>query len=191
MLSGADMASARVASFEFLNNQAQTVAGLNSSDGKAQGAANASDELKGMPSDISYRDAVISARRKLGNSEIRPPKLNEEYGPGKLSVDKQLALLTLSNNKIIAFQAKDFQGKFDEGKTYDISSIKRTEKGIYVKTGIGRDIAKEQEKRIEDERRRENEKAREASRQASRAIGGILGDSGSSRGRDKGHGREM
>jgi hypothetical protein len=129
----------------------------------------------------------VNVRKKLGNNEVRPPKLNEEYGPGKLSVDKQLALLTLSNNKVIAYQAKDFQGKFEEGKTYDILSIKRTEQGIYVKTGIERDIAREQEKRQEQERQRESEKARQAAREATRAIGGIARDIS----RDMGRGRGM
>jgi hypothetical protein len=189
MLSSADMANARAASFEFLNDQTQTEQGLNASDGKIQSAANASDELKGMSSNISYKDAVINARKKLGNNEVRPPKLNEEYGPGKLSVDKQLALLTLSNNKVIAYQAKDFQGKFEEGKTYDIASIKRTERGIFVKTGIERDIAQAQEKRLEQERQRENEKARQAARDATRAIGGVARDMGRDMGR--GHGMGM
>jgi hypothetical protein len=187
MLSDADMADVRVASFEFLNNQAQTDTGLNSSDGKTQGAANASDELKGMSTEIPYKDAVISARRRLGNGDIRPPRLNEEYGPGRLSVGKQLALLTLSNNKVIAYQAKDFRGKFEEGKTYDIASIKRTDRGILVRTGIERDMAEEQEKRLEQERRREDEKARQASQEAARAVGGIARDVG----RCMGRGMEM
>jgi putative PIN family toxin of toxin-antitoxin system len=184
MLSSADMANARTASFEFLNDQAMTDNGLNASDGKIQSAANASDELKGMSANVSYKDAVINVRKKLGNNDVRPPKLNEEYGPGKLSVDKQLALLTLSNNKVIAYQAKDFQGKFEEGKIYDISSIKRTEQGIYVKSGIERDLAKEQEKRLEQERQREKEKARQSVREATRAIGGIIKDGGRDIGRD-------
>jgi hypothetical protein len=169
-----------------LNNQPQTDKGLNSSDGKTQSAANASDELKGLLANISYKDAVINVRRNLGYSEVRPPKLNEEYGPGKLSVDKQLALLTLSNSKVIAYQAKDFQGKFEEGKTYDIASIKRTEQGIYVKTGIERDIAREQEKRLEMERQREKEKAWHATQEATRAISGILRDRGKGMGRGRG-----
>jgi hypothetical protein len=141
--------------------------------------------MKAIPTSIEYKDAVINIRKKLSGKEVWPPKMNESYGPGTLSIDKQLAVLTLANNKVIAYDAKDFKPTFEEGKEYDIASIKRTEQGIHVKTGIERDLSREQEKRAEQERFRENEKARQAAKDATRIIGGIVHDAGLGRGMER------
>jgi hypothetical protein len=177
ILSAADMQNAVVTAAQFLNNQSQADAGLNSTQGQFQGVANASDEIKSVAtSNISYRDAVLNVRKKSGKEDVRPPKLNENYGPGKLSVDKQLAILTLAGGKVIAYEAKDFQGRFKDGQTYEDVSIKLTERGLSVKFGIERDKELEAQRRLEEQRKLEKERAREASDRAIQAVRGVIRD---------------
>jgi energy-coupling factor transporter ATP-binding protein EcfA2 len=54
-----------------------------------------------------YRDAVLSVREKTGNPDVKPPKYNKEYGPGKMAIDGELALLTLDDSTIIAYRSRD------------------------------------------------------------------------------------
>jgi hypothetical protein len=182
MLSGADMASVQVTASLFGNNQNITDMGLNSGDGQFQGVANASDEVKGIASNISFQAAVLSVRKSTGNNNIKPPRYNVEYGPGKLTMDKQLALVTLRDGKVVAYKAKDFLGKgFKEGETYDIEKIKlTTDNKIQLTLGQerGRGMDAELKKQVEAGRKREFENAREADRRVSRVLGDVARDAG-------------
>jgi hypothetical protein len=168
-VSVADIDNAQVAAKILLDDQDSGRQNLNIGDARVQNTMKAANELKDIRSNANtYKSAVKGLQDQFGKDNVRPPKMNEEYGPGTLSIGKQLAVLTLADNKMIAYRVQDFNEKYPEGGSHEIGSIKRTERGLQISDT--RDRQKdEQIRKLEEERPKEA--AREATRAISRTVG--------------------